>query len=356
MNQLNRLTALFLPTRRLVNDDQGRVSRGGIFGGQQWVVGRGQCRYRREDLHRLPARQRLQAARLAATRHRPSPDAHVHMAWSDGIAHLWFWDAGEAATVEVQRRWIPESLLLAPPPVDGVRLLKLAQGYEAQYWQKGDLAGSQWWEQLPGSEAWLRFVRSAGLDPVAYQQVPEPVELPWSEQPWGETRWAQRLNGLLNEKTGWVLLAAALMAGLGWQLASWQRWYAAGSQATAQVERMRQQVAPLLAAREQAEQAQGELERLQALRSPHDDFVLMADVAARLPEGSVLTGWRRETEKLQVAVRSSEADPRAFVVAFAEDARLSGVAVTPLPGGGMQLAFELPAIAGAAAIGESGHD
>lgn len=357
MNLWNKLAALFLPTRRLVNDDQGSVSRGGPFGGQQWVVSRGECQYRREDLRALPVRRRLQAGKLALARYRPSPSALSHVAWTGGIAHFWFWtapgvDEGGAAG---ERRWMPESLLLAPPAVDGVRLLRLSQGYEAQYWQNGMLASSQWWEQLPAGEAWMRFVRSTGGDPVALQDVPEPIHLPWSNQPWGETSWAQRLAGLLDEKTAWLLLFAVLAAGLAWQVSALLRWQMAGDQLSVRVERMRAEVGPLLSAREQAEQAQAELERLGALRTPNDDYVLMADVASHLPEGSTLLTWRRDANKLQATVRSGEADPRAFVVAFEGNARLSGVAVTPLANGAMQLAFELPAIHAADTKGE-GHE
>ncbi len=274
------------------------------------------------------------------------------MAWTGGVVHFWFWDVPDEIGTDARQRWIPESLLLPPPATDGVRLLKLAHGYEAQFWQKGMLAGSQWWEHIPTSESWLRFVRSSGLDPTALQDVPDTVSLSWSDQPWGETSWLQRLGGLFDEKAAWLLLAVMFAAGLGWQLSSLLRWQLAADQLSTRVERMRTEVAPLLAAREQAEQAQGELERLQALRTPNDDYVLMAGVIARLPEGSTLLTWRREAGKLQVSVHSGETDPRAFVVAFEGDPRLSDVAVTPMTGGGMQLVFELST---ATAAGEEAH-
>ena len=275
-------------------------------------------------------------------RHKPSPSTLSCVAWTGGIAHFWFWTTPETGDAATERRWIPESLLLAPPAADGVRLLKLSQGCEAQCWQNGVLASSQWWEQVPAGEVWMRFVRSTGLDPAVLQEVPEPIHLSWSDQPWGETSWAQRLAGLLDEKTVWLLLFAALAAGLAWQVSALLRWQMAGDQLAARVERMRAEVGPLLSAREQAEQAQAELERLGALRTSHDDYVLMADVVAHLPEGSVLRTWRREAGKLQATVQSSETDPRAFVVAFEGNDRLSDVAVTPLANGTMQLAFELP--------------
>ncbi|WP_442682420.1 hypothetical protein ACSBPQ_12300 [Stenotrophomonas sp. JC08] len=326
-----------------MGDAEGCVLRGGPFGGRQWVVGRGECQYRREDLHQLPARKRMQAGKLAMIRHKPSPSALSCMAWTGGIAHFWFWAAPEAEVPAYERNWIPESLLLAPPAAGGVRLLELSRGYEAQNWHGGVLVSSQWWEQVPGAEAWMRFVRSTGQDPAALQEVPQPIHLPWSNRPWGETSWAQRLAGLFDEKFAWLLLFAALAAGLGWQLSSLLRWQAAGDQLSVRVERMRAEVGPLLAAREQAEQAQAQLQHLSALRTSNDDYLLMADMASHLPEGSTLLNWRREANKLQTTVRSSETDPRAFVIAFDADPRLSGVAVKPLANGVMQLAFELPA-------------
>src|SRR3546814_12809565 len=53
-----------------------------------WVVPRADCQYRRTDLSGLPPRHRDAAAKLAATRHRPTPDAVTHIAWRDGVAHL----------------------------------------------------------------------------------------------------------------------------------------------------------------------------------------------------------------------------------------------------------------------------
>lgn len=331
--------------------------RGGPLGGQQWVVGRGECQYRREDLQALPARKRLQAGKLAEARHKPSPSALSYVAWTGGIAHFWFWMAPGESDAAGERRWIPESLLLAPPAADGVRLLRLAKGYEAQSWRNGMLVSSQWWEQLPTGEAWLRFVRSTGLDPAALQEVPEPLSLPWSSRPWGEMGRAQRLMALFDEKTAWLLLFAALAAGLAWQVSALLRWQLASDQLSVRVERLRTEVGPLLAARERAEQAQADLEHLAALRTPNDDYVLMAEVAAHLPDGSTLRTWRREADKLQATVHSSETDPRAFVLAFEGDARLSDVAVRPLLNGAMQLAFELPAVSELAPEAkEEGHE
>ena len=46
-------------------------------------------------------------------------------------------------------RWIPESLLKAPPLVDGPRLLRTLRGVEGQVWGGGRLLASQWWRYGP---------------------------------------------------------------------------------------------------------------------------------------------------------------------------------------------------------------
>lgn len=344
MNLWNRLTALFLPSRRLANTEHGdQQQRGGLLGGQQWVVGRGECQYRREDLRALPANKRLQAGRLAATRLCPAPEAHTCTAWTGGIAHFWFWLKPDITRLAKAPRWLPESLLLPPPPTGvGVRLLQLSHGYEAQHWQEGVLASSQWWAQLPNEDEWLRFARTLGQEAIAFQTPPPPTKLAWAARPWGQVPWLQRLSGAINENTVWLLLALALCIGLGWQLASLHRWQKAGAQLAAQVEAARTSVAPLLAAREQAEQAQQELSRLQQLRGQGSDYGLVAALSAHLPEGSQLLTWHREAEKLQVALNSPETDPRAFVEAFEDEPRLADVTVTPVNTTTMQLAFVLP--------------
>ena len=73
MNLRKQLAALFLPTRRLTGTDpdldapDAIVQQGGALGGQQWVVPRALCQYRRVDLAAVPQRQRHAAARLAAS-------------------------------------------------------------------------------------------------------------------------------------------------------------------------------------------------------------------------------------------------------------------------------------------------
>lgn len=340
MNLRTKLAALFSPTRRLIGADPPIVEQGGILGGQQWVVPRAECQYRQVDLSALPLRQRAAAGRLAAMRHLPSPGAVAHLAWRQGTACLWLWPAPPPEVASGQQRWLPESVLLAPPAQDGPRLLRLARGVEGQVWDKGRLVLSQWWPAAPDPDAWQHFLRAGGRDPVAHP-LPVPEVLPWGA-PWAQDR-RSLLPGTAaaRERLAWLAAGGLLALVLGWELTGLLRWRMASQNLAAQLETTRGEVAPLLAARERAESAQAEIERLRQLQSGQSDYELIARVIAALPEGTVLRSWRRNPGKIEAIVSGPERDPRKYIAAFVEVADLAEVSATPVAGS-MRLDFTLP--------------
>lgn len=341
MRSHNRLAAVFSPTRRLLGAEQAALRAGGLLGGLEWVVPRADCRYRRTDFSHLPARQREPAARLASRRMEARPGARSHIAWTGGIAHAWTWpDAGERLGAG-DAGWIPESLLRRPPAEDGLRLLQQVRGYEGQCWRDGILAASQWWPEVPGADAWRRFVRACGLPPGAGDPVPEPVGVGWSE-PWGDRSRRMPASPALLERWAWMAGIGLLCFGLGWQLAGQAYWRAAQSRLGSRIDALRAQASPLLAARERADAARDALLDLQALDAGSDDYRLMAAVVAPLPEDARFASWQRDEKTLQVAVQSADTDPRHFVAAFAGEGSLSNVVATPGQGT-MGLGFDLAA-------------
>ena len=59
-------------------------------------------------------------------------------------------------------------------PAQGLRLLRRAEGFEAQQWSGGELLHSRWFEALPDAAEWQRFVRGCGADPDEHP-LPEPT-------------------------------------------------------------------------------------------------------------------------------------------------------------------------------------
>lgn len=346
MPQRKTLAAIFSPTRRLIGPEPQVVSRGGLLGTSEWVVQRAQCLYRRVDLSALPPRQRGGAARIAVRQHEPVEGAAAHVAWTGGVAHIWLWTAPDPGVARGDVAWVPESLVRSPPPGDGLRLLRLVQGTEGQYWREGSLRASQYWPEPPDAEQWRRFVRACGLGPEHASAVPEPVDAGWS-RPWADGRRTWPASPARLERWAWIGGLWILAAVLGWQLAALMRWQDAQRDLSARLEALRAQSTPLLAARERAEAAREELLRLRELQRGVSDYRLMADVVAALPEGSLLTAWLREGGKLQVALKSRQTDPRTFVAAFEKHELLADVSATSLPEGRMQLEFTLPGVSAA---------
>ena len=343
MKLRTKLAALFLPTRRLIGVDAPVVQPGGSLGGQQWIVPRAECQYRRADLSMVPPRQRAAAAELVARRHQPAPGAATHIAWRRGVAHLWIWPASPPEVATGEQRWLPETLLLAPPEQDGPRLLRMALGTEGQLWEDGQLVLSQWWPQVPELEAWQRFLRAGGREPVPV--VSEPLSLPWAS-PWGEGR-RSLLPGSAKarERLAWHAIGVLVLLALGWELTGLARWSSASRGLATRLEATRAEIAPVLGARERAEQAQAEAERLRGLQNGVSDYELAAQMVSALPEGTEFKAWSRDAAKLKVIVAGSWNDPRKYVAAFAGDPQLADAVATPVDGT-MQMEFNLPVSVG----------
>lgn len=333
------LVAYFSPTRYLVGTEDAPLRKGGRFGGVQWVVPRARCQYRQLDMTAIPARQRASAARLALAAQLPAPDALSSVAWRQGVAHAWIWIDPPPEFATGRRRWIPESLLVPPPRESGARILQLSAGVEAQVWKDGELVASHWWPRMPDDQGWGRFLRSAGLDQTTPLPAAEPfvwLASPWAEQP---REW---MPGSVDaqERVAWVAAAALVALVAGWQLTALARWHVASERLAQRLEVARAEVAPVLEARERAEHAQAEAQRLRELQLGLSDYDLMAQVVSALPEGAQLASWRREPGRLVTVVNGGDGDPRTFVTAFVRKPPLDEVTAVPA-GAGMQLTFDL---------------
>jgi hypothetical protein len=338
----NQLTALFSPTRRLVEDHAPILHQGGPLGAMEWVVPRAQCHYRRIDLSALPARQRMAAARLTAQRYEPGPGAVHHLAWTGAIAHCWTWTQPLLRVVQQLDGWIPETLLRAPPVMDGPRLLGQYVGVEGQLWRDGQLQSSQWWPQPPALDAWRRFLRAGGLSSAAVEPLPDIQIMEWLPAPWGDLRRSLPGSPAARERMAWVGAACVVALGLGWQLLAQAHWVVAKARVDSEVATLRAQATPLLEARERADVALAALQDLRGLQQGVSDYLLMAQVLRPLPAEVRLSGWQRENNRLRVAVAGAQPDPRPYVSAYQSDPLLAGVTATPSnDGAAMELDFTL---------------
>lgn len=345
MQRSSKLAAVFSPERRLPGAEPRVVRAGGVLGGVEWVVPRAECQYRRVEFPSLPRRQRAAAARIAARRFDPRPQALAYVAWTGPVAHIWTWTGAGPRILAGEDGWIPETLLRAPQRGDGMRLLAQVEGFEGQFWRDGRLHASQWWAECPNADAWQRFERACGRAP-ATEGAPAPVDAGWSE-PWDDVAPGLPASPAVLERWAWTGGLALLACVLGWQLAGLADWAFAQSRLDARMQALRSRAAPLLAARERADTARDALLGLRELQQGRIDYVLVADVVAPLPADARLTNWVREGNRLSVAVRSADKDPRHFVAAYEDSPQLSNVVATP-GDDAMGLVFDLDAPAASA--------
>lgn len=306
---------------------------GGLLGASEWVVPRAQLSHRRIDYGALAPRQRADAARIALQRDAFPGDLH-RLAWRAGIAHVWTWQPETSPNARVRAGWMPESLLQAPPgESDAIRLLRQLEGVEGQVWRGGDLVASQWWADVPALGDWQRFLRGASVGPEAGARVPEPEAGLWSP-PWARVR-GRASGGSVGERWAWRAVALTAAAVIGWQWAALDGERAALARLQADMDALRAASMPLLDARERADAARADIERLRALQRGSSDYSLMVAVRAPLPEDARVTSWDRKGEKLTVRIEGGGADPREFVRAYESVRLLSNVQAAPVGGVGL---------------------
>lgn len=342
MSLRNRLTALFSPHRRWLAPEAGPLQAGGLFGPNEAVVPRVACTHFRLPLPAtLAAGGRAAALDLAVRRVAPSSSPRYAAVWQGEVAQVWVLDERAAADAGEAEQLIAESSLLPQPAQpDGARLLAVARGVEGQVWRAGQLVASRCWPAPPSPEAWSRFLRAAAM-PVA-AGPPALETLPAAAQPWGQAIRRWRWAPAQLETAFWRGSAVLLGVLLGWPLIAALLWGSASLWQAQQLDALRAASAPLIAAREQAEQAQRRLETLARLGAGPVDAALLADLRERLPAEDRLSGWQRDGNRLRIELHTPSTDPRRYVQALAGHPLLSGVVAQPAEAGRMQLEIELP--------------
>ncbi len=116
--------------------------------------------------------QLLDAVRLQLTQYVPAgPFGFLCRTQTGGTLLVWAWTLDATARSPRRGGWA-ECVL--DVPAQGLRLLRRAEGFEAQQWSGGELLHSRWFAALPDAADWQRFVRGCGADPNEHP-LPEPT-------------------------------------------------------------------------------------------------------------------------------------------------------------------------------------
>ena len=365
------LAALFLPKRRLAAADPLILQRGGLLGGTQWVVPRGECQFRRHDFSAIPPRQRRPAAALHLQRLLPTSDSVARIGWVGSIALFWIWENPLPAVLKTRQKWLPESALRRPVLANGLHLLRCQSGVEGQYWRDGSLVASQWWPDAPALDAWHRFLRGAGVAIDQSVSVPSVQSAQWLDYPWPVMQ-PVRSGQLANtEFLIWLVTLCLLAAAAGSQASSLHEWGRLREKQQEQLVALRARSGPILDARERAEALAARLQDYRVVQDGISDYDLIAEVIRPLPAGTRLVEYLRDGRKLSVKValpgqspavpasamgqpvvqplpdismqpKLPTVDVRRMVALYAAHPLLDQASATPVLGG-VLLEFDLPA-------------
>lgn len=226
------------------------------------------------------------AARLHARASAPFIDAASLVEKSGRGFSIWWWDRARVAPALAERfgerfpAAAPE--MFVPPIGDGWRVLRLADGVEAQLWRNGGLAASSWRRTAFDAQAWDAFVRVQPERGDAPAEPPAPVtgfRAPFPRgQAGGSTISAEQLLRAAPVAVGVVLLTVtAFWLGQGLKLRS-------ESQELERVAALERQAAPPRSGAPQGPQGANAARRLAAFTALSDrpNLVAALGVATRI--------------------------------------------------------------------------
>lgn len=287
------------------------------------VLARSLLRYRCLSVAGLATADRNKALQAQLLAWQPFPDSLYLVDMLGDQAQVFALDRQQLTQLERSEvpLW-PESLLREAQP-DGVVLLKCLEGFEGQAWRGGVLNTSRWWPHLPGEMEWLAFVRQCRLPQqetvAALRGVPAPLDMAWfrplrpvlrAEQ-LSRSQWGNEV--LLLGAAGLVMVAASTYIAHD----AWAAYQLRQAQQAA-VLSLKDDVAPILLARDKALAAADQSAALIGLLRAAAPLDVMEHLGRLLPKGSTIKELDIGPQTVRVALELPAEVSRAKVVAELE--------------------------------------
>lgn len=275
----------------------------------------------------LPAAERLAALRLQVDAWQPfrNMGGRLVLSGDDGLAVVW--DAAAVQQRLLAEGLAPERCQLFPETLsqaagaDGLRLLRCAEGFEAQCWREGFLSASRWWAEPLQPQDWQEFVRASGAardGETLVDVVPEPQ----TADTVATVAWAKHypLHATADDATGMErrtvvvggLVLTLVAGGLGHQL--WSA-HQHSQQLTRQISETKAAASAVLRVRDATMATVGEVEKLAswfAAPQPIEVIAYLNDALGR--SGVQIKDFDLEADKLRLGLQLTPQATRAGVV------------------------------------------
>jgi hypothetical protein len=250
------------------------------------------------------------AALLFAEAHAPFTQTESVLRRRPDAIAIWQWDAEQVRMVLGETRYnrdrlVPETLLQTPG--DGWRQVATSDGFEAQYWEEGELRASSWRRRAFTQESWSAFALS-----VEEPARPVPRDAPGAitvrldpNAPWRRGRVRAALGWREIEVLGLsaALCAGAVAAVFAGQALHYQRLAAAEAEVIA-AERAAEAATP------EAAKAAADLALLhayEAARPKSNALAVAADAFAVFDNlGLTVTAWRVDGSQFRAEIAAMD--------------------------------------------------
>jgi len=299
--------------------DQLREGVGGGTARGLTLVSRGLLRHRAFYLQGIAETDRLGALQAQLAAWQAFPDAQYLVLWQGDVAQAYAVERQRLADAPVKAAtWLPESLARVPGD-EGLRLVQALDGVEGQAWRAGLLHASRWWAKSPSLQEWQQFLRQSQWSGLPAEAVPalespawvKPKQLPIFSDALGQSR--QGNEAWLASALLLVLLGiAAMSARVLWDGFEERR------EAQAAIAELREQVAPVLVAREKALAAADQSGVLISQLQAPQPLEVLEELLRLLPKASLLRELDANGLELRVLLDLSPEVSRGKVISDLE--------------------------------------
>jgi len=314
-----------------------------------WVIARALCRYSYYDLANVPEALREPALQVKLRQPDLYTDAGTAAVWGSSGVAVWRWDrsraqeAMQAHNLKVSESFVLPETMFQALQVEGVRLLELSSGYEAQHWSAGVLHHSRWWAGLPALADWQGFLRDCGLSIESVEKLPAAQAIVWQDRPWRLNR--QPRGGQLWEMAGYAALIFVLSLPCLWFAANTFKNWQGLQKIEAQAVQLKKTAQPVIEARAQVLRDTDRIERLVATDPWPDQLVLMAKMSEVLSRNTAwLSAWEFGQGKVKVTVDSTVALSSSALVGDLQETGLFSNASVLAGGGARQAIIEMEVV------------
>ena len=301
----------------------------------QWVISRQICVYKTVDYKHVPRKDQDEALSLKVTQLSPFKQFGYSVAWADGVAMVWLWDAEIQAELMAQQgiadaRIIPETLLQPQPEEPhadhaSLRIVRCREGVDIQVWDGAVLSYSQ----CAGDDQFEPIVnqikRTFSLPINAPPDIEDGSE--WLNMPWGQ----QGSGEIVNAVDEWMPRAALLtfVVLMAWFVGGGWVWQNSEKDITDQMEALEGRIQSILVSRDQAIDARIQIDQLGELQLRLQGDLLL-ELQSLLPKDAHIKQFTYQHGSLVIEIQSAQQDPRHYVRTFQKEKHFSAIEVQPM--------------------------